>query len=324
MAGVLNSVDQVPLSKKKTVVLIVGPTAVGKTSAAIHLARRFNTEIISADSRQCFKQLNIGVARPSREELQLAKHHFIASHSITDNVNAGTFEEYALKKANDLFRVHDEVIMTGGTGLYVKAFCEGLDDVPAVPDKTRKEIISSYERHGLEWLQKQVKQKDPQFYESGEILNPHRLMRALEVAEATGRSIVEFRKGKKVNRDFRVIKIGLELTREELHRNISARVADMIERGLVEEVRELRAYKNLNALQTVGYTEIFDYLEGQTSLEEAIELITKNTRQYAKRQMTWFRRDKEIKWFRPSDLKLIESYLISVIDKDSMDEQGWS
>ncbi len=295
--------------KNKTVVIVVGPTAAGKTSAAIELAKRFQTEIISADSRQCFKELNIGVARPSEKELQTVKHHFIASHSIHDNVNAGTFEQYALQKVNDLFQTHDFIIMTGGTGLYIKAFYEGMDEIPDVPDEIHGTIISRYNEEGLEWLQKEVQQKDLEFYKSGEIQNPQRLMRALEVAEATGKSILEFRKGRKEKRDFNIIRIGLELPREELHRNINIRVDKMIQAGLVEEVKELLAYKNLNALQTVGYSEIFAYLDRKISLEEAIELIKKNTRQYAKRQMTWFKKDKEIKWFAPNEIEKMKEHL---------------
>jgi tRNA dimethylallyltransferase len=290
----------------KTVIIIAGPTAAGKTAIAIELARQFKTEIISADSRQCFRELNIGVARPSEEELRSVRHHFIASHSIHDKIGAGTFEQYALQKINDLFLSHEVVIMTGGTGLYIKAFAEGMDEIPHVPDEIRKAIISEYGERGIGWLQKEIQQKDPAFYKQGEIQNPQRLMRALEVAEATGRSILEFRKGKKEKRDFTIIKIGLELSKEELHRNINVRVDKMIEAGLIEEVKNLLPYKNLNALQTVGYSEIFNYLDGKILLKEAVELIKKNTRQYAKRQMTWFKKDKEIKWYSPADMEKIK------------------
>jgi tRNA dimethylallyltransferase len=301
-----------PLAKKnKTVIIIVGPTAAGKTSVAIELAKHFKTEIISADSRQCFKELKIGVARPSEEELQTVKHHFIASHSVYENVNAGTFEDFALQKANELFQTHDIVIMAGGTGLYIKAFCEGLDEIPKVPGEIRKAIILNYEKYGLDWLQREVEEKDPQYYTVGEIKNPQRLMRALEVVEATGRSILEFRKNmsdpaqreKKEKMDFNIIKIGLELSKEELYRNINARVNKMIKAGLAKEVKKLLPYKDLNALQTVGYSEVFDYLGGKISPDEAIELIKRNTRQYAKRQLTWFRKDKEIKWYTPEEIE---------------------
>ena len=259
---------------------MVGPTASGKTSLAIDLAKQFDTEIISADSRQCFKELNIGVARPSETELQTVKHHFIASHSIHDTVNAGSFEQYALQKVNEIFRKHNVAIMVGGTGLYIKAFCEGMDEMPDVPEEIRRSIIVNYEKNGLEWLQREIQKKDPVFYKTGEIQNPKRLMRALEVAEVTGQSILNFRKGKREQRDFNIIKIGLDLPKEELHRNINARVDKMIAAGLVEEVKNLLHYKSLNALQTVGYAEIFDHLDGKISLDEAIELIKKNTRQY--------------------------------------------
>lgn len=286
----------------KTVIIVAGPTAVGKTPVAIELAKHFQTEIISSDSRQCFKELNIGVARPSGEEQKTVKHHFIASHSIHEELNAGIFEQYALEKVNELFQTHDVVIMTGGTGLYIKAFCEGMDEIPDVPDAIRKKIILKYKEKGLDWLQKKVKKKDPEFYKAGEIKNPQRLMRALEVVKATGKSILEFRKGRKAKRDFRIVKIGLELPKEELYRNINARVDKMIEAGLVEEVKSLLPYRNLNALQTVGYSEIFEHLDGKISLEEAVELIKKNTRHYAKRQMTWFKKDEEIEWIMPEEI----------------------
>ena len=285
--------------RQKIVIIVAGPTAVGKTSVAIQLAKHFQTEIISADSRQCFKELTIGVARPSKKELTEVPHHFIASHSIHDKVDAVLFEQYALKKVNELFQQHDVVIMVGGTGLYIKAFTEGMDEMPKIPDAIRQHVIKNYEANGIEWLQQQIKEKDPAFYTRGETKNPQRMMRALEIKEATGRSILELRSGNKVKRDFNIIKIGLELPKEELHRNIHVRIDEMIEAGLVEEVRSLSSYKDLNALQTVGYTEIFDFLDGKITLEKAIEKIKTNTRQYAKRQMTWFKKDKEIKWFHP-------------------------
>jgi tRNA dimethylallyltransferase len=290
---------------KKTVIIICGPTAVGKTSVAIQLATHFKTEIISADSRQCFKELNIGVARPSAEELKEVKHHFIVSHSIKEEVTAVTFEQYALQKTKELFHQHDIVIMVGGTGLYIKAFCEGLDAIPDVPAEIRKNIISNYESRGMEWLKNEVNEKDPAFYAAGEIQNPQRMMRALEVMEATGRSILSFRNGEKAKREFNIIKIGLKLPKEELIRNINTRVEKMMEEGLLHEVKQLQPGKNLNALQTVGYVEIFDHLEGKISLADAIEKIKTNTRQYTKRQMTWFKKDKEIKWFLPSQLSEI-------------------
>lgn len=304
-------------STTKTVIVIAGPTAVGKTAVAIEIAKFHNTEIISADSRQCYKELNIGVARPSPEELQQVKHHFIASVPITigeshpiaigsiqEEVTAAVFEQYALQKADELFDKYDQVVLVGGTGLYIKAFCEGLDIIPAVSKEIRAGIINQFMEKGITWLQEEVRQKDPEFYKTGEIRNPHRLMRALEVVEATGKSILSFRKGEKAMRNFNIVKFGIELPKEELHERIHRRVDQMIEAGLVDEVKSLIPYRHLNALQTVGYKEIFDYLDKKISLAEAIEQIKTNTRQYAKRQLTWFKKDKEFHWLKPSELKL--------------------
>ncbi|HEY6062098.1 MAG TPA: tRNA (adenosine(37)-N6)-dimethylallyltransferase MiaA [Chitinophagaceae bacterium] len=289
--------------KQKTVIIICGPTAVGKTSVAIQLAKHYNTEIISADSRQCFKELNIGVAGPSAEELAEVKHHFIASHSIHEEVTATVFEQYALQKATELFQQHDVIILVGGTGLYIRAFTEGLDTIPEIDRATRENIISNYKSKGLGWLQNEIKEKDPDFFTAGEIQNPQRMMRALEVIESTGQSILSFRKGEKVKRNFAIINIGLGLPKEELHRNINARVDKMMEAGLLEEVKRLMQYQNLNALQTVGYKELFDYMQGNISLNDAVLQIKTNTRQYAKRQMTWFKKDQSINWFHPQDLE---------------------
>ena len=293
--------------KKKTVIIICGPTAVGKTGIAIEVAKNFHTEIISADSRQCFRELEIGVARPSLKNLNEVKHHFIASHSIHNEMNASVFENYALQKAEEIFSKQNVAIMVRGTGLYIKAFCEGLDEIPGSGSGIRTRITEGFKKNGLGWLQDEVKKKDPSFYETGEIQNPQRMMRALEVVETTGKSILNFHKGEKTKRDFNILKIGLELPKEELQRNIESRVEQMIEKGLVEEVRRLLPDKHLNALQTVGYSEIFAYLQGNSTLTRAVEEIKKNTRQYAKRQMTWFRKDKEVQWFFPYEIdKIIE------------------
>ena len=302
--------------KQKTVIIICGPTAVGKTAAAIALAKYFQTEIISADSRQCFKELRIGVARPSDEELREVPHHFIASHSINENINAAFFEQYALRKVNELFKDHDVIVMVGGTGLYIKAFSEGLDEIPPIDETIRKSISENYEEHGLSWLQEEVRRKDPEFYKVGEIQNPQRMMRALEVVESTGQSILSFRKNKKIKRPFNIVKIGLELPKEELHLNINSRVDKMIEDGLIEEVRSLQGYRDVNALQTVGYSEIFEHLDRKISLEAAIEEIKKNTRQYAKRQMTWFKKDKEINWVNAKQISGIVSMAQKLVQRD--------
>jgi tRNA dimethylallyltransferase len=293
----------------KTVIIIAGPTAVGKTAVAIEIARRFATEIISSDSRQCFKEMNIGVARPSPAELDAVPHHFIATHSIQDEVTAVTFEEYALEKSKELFRERDTIVMTGGTGLYIKAFSEGLDDIPEVPGEIRDVIATNYQKGGLDWLREKIKEKDPAFYKDGETQNPQRMMRALEVVEATGHSILQFQKGMKKKRPFNILKIGLELPKDALQERINYRVDKMIENGLVDEVNTLMQYKHLNALQTVGYYEIIDFLENKLSLEQAIEEIKIHTRQYAKRQMTWFKRDKDVKWYSPGEIGLIFSMI---------------
>ncbi len=294
---------------KKYCIIIAGPTATGKTSLAIQLALHFQTEIISADSRQCFKELNIAVAKPSIRQLQEMRHYFINSHSIQEEVNAGLFEDYALEKVDTIFKEHKIAFMVGGTGLYIKAFCEGVDKIPKASKEIRQEIESAYKRHGLVWLQQEVKNHDPAFYAVGEIQNPQRLVRALETWKATGNSVLSYRKGKKEPRHFNIIKIGVTLPKEQLHHNINHRVDEMIKAGLVDEVKILWPYKNFNALQTVGYSEIFDHLEGKISLGKAMDLIKQNTRQYAKRQMTWFRKDKEIIWFDPTQVEDIIQYI---------------
>ena len=299
----------------KTVIIICGPTAVGKTSVSIALAKYFHSEIISADSRQCFRELKIGVARPTDKELEEAPHHFIASHSITENINAAFFEQYALQKTNELFKDDDTVVMVGGTGLYIKAFCDGLDEIPAIDESIRKKIIEEHKLHGLSWLQEEVKKKDPEFYKVGEVQNPQRMMRALEVVASTGKSILEFRKNKRAERNFKIIKIGLELSKEDLYNNINSRVDKMIKMGLVEEVRLLKGYSHVNALQTVGYSEIFEHFDGKMSLATTIEEIKKNTRQYAKRQMTWFKKDKEINWVSARQTADIISMAQKLVDQ---------
>jgi|SRR5450432_1609139 len=298
---------------QKTCIIITGPTAVGKTGFSIALAQHFKTDIISADSRQCYKELNIGVAKPSAAQLQQTKHYFINSHSVYDDVSAGKYEQYALEAVHEIFETHNTAIMVGGTGLYIKAFCEGMDEIPSVDPVLRDEINLKYNSGGLAWLQNEIKEKDPAWYEAGEIQNPQRMMRALEVVAATGKSILAFRKEKKIERDFKIIKIGLTIPREQLYQQIDARVVEMIKDGLETEVRSLINYNSLNALQTVGYRELFDYIDGEFNLEKAIGLIKRNTRHYAKRQLTWFTKDEEIKWFSPLDYNQLIKYLINLV-----------
>lgn len=271
-------------------ILVAGPTAVGKTRKAIELALQYKTEIISADSRQCYREMNIGVARPNPEELAAVPHHFIASHSIHDNLNAAWYEKFALDKVNELFTRHTVVVMVGGTGLYIKAFMEGLDEIPETDPVIRASVIRNYEERGLHWLQEEVKQNDPVFFTQGENQNPHRLMRALEVVRSTGKSILSFRKGEKAQRPFDIKMLVMDLPRPQLYERIDQRVDEMVNAGLEEEARGLYAFRHLSALQTVGYQEWFDYFEGKTSREEAIALIKQHTRNYAKRQGTWFRK----------------------------------
>jgi tRNA dimethylallyltransferase len=275
---------------KKTCIIISGPTAVGKTSYGIELALKYNTEIISADSRQCFKELNIGVAKPSIEHLQKVKHYFIDTHSIHKEVNVKIFEEYALNAVHEIFKDKDVAVMVGGTGLYIKAFVQGLDDIPEVDESIHKKINEEYAGHGIQWLANELKVHDPVFFAKGEMQNPQRMLRALEVKLSSGKSILGFHSGQKTKRDFEIKNIILELPREQLYKNINHRVDQMMDAGLLKEAENLFPFKNLNAMQTVGYKELFDHFEGKFSLEKAIEEIKKNTRHYAKRQMTWFKK----------------------------------
>lgn len=277
-------------------IVIAGPTAVGKTAVAIDVARAWGTEIISADSRQCYREMNIGVARPSADELAQVPHHFIASHSIFDQVSAGVFEQYALEKTHTLLQQYPAVVMVGGTGLYIRAFCEGMDVIPTIDPAIRTQIVDMYAANGLAWLQAQVQEKDPAFWAVAEQQNPQRLMRALEIQAVTGHSILHYRKGNKANRSFRIVKIGLDMDRAVLYERINQRVDRMMEAGLLEEVRALYPHRTLSALQTVGYQELFDHLDGKYSLDEAVDAIKQHTRHYAKRQLTWFKKDESIHW----------------------------
>jgi tRNA dimethylallyltransferase len=283
--------------QQPTVIIIVGPTAVGKTAFAIELANHFNTSIISADSRQCYKELSIGVAKPTAIELAAAKHYFIGSHSIHEEVNAGVFEKYALDAAAQIFKTNSTAVMVGGTGLYIKSFCEGIDAMPAISPDLRDRITQDYEKNGIGWLQQQVAAKDPNYWESThEKKNPQRLMRALEIVLSTGVSITSFQTSQKVTRPFNILKVGLSMPRELLNERINSRVDAMMQEGLLQEVTSLLRHANSNALQTVGYKEIFAHLRGEISLEQAAMQIKQNTRQYAKRQMTWFKKDTEVNW----------------------------
>ncbi len=284
---------------KKTCIIIAGPTAIGKTALAIHVAQQFSTKIISADSRQCYKELNIAVAKPSPAELASVQHYFINSHSVKEELSAADYETYALVAVKEIFAENDIAVMTGGTGLYIKAFSEGLDDIPPVDATTRENIIQRYKENGIVFLQEAIRMNDPVFYETGEMQNPQRMIRALEVQMSTGRSITSYRSKQKKQRDFDIIKICLQLPREVLYERINHRVDNMIKQGLIDEAKDLIQYRELNALQTVGYRELFEYFDGKINLQQAIELIKQNTRHYAKRQLTWFKKEEAIEWAAP-------------------------
>ncbi|MCH5599589.1 tRNA (adenosine(37)-N6)-dimethylallyltransferase MiaA [Niabella ginsengisoli] len=305
-------INKLSISNQKTLLVIAGPTAVGKTAHAIEVARHFKTVILSADSRQCYKELNIGVARPSVQELNEVPHYFIASHSIHDDINAAWYEAYALNLLKQLFNEHDLIVVTGGTGLYIKALVEGLDVIPAVDDKIRQHVIDNYNANGLNWLQQQLQFHDPLFSAEGEMQNPQRMMRALEVALASGQSILTFRKKPKDPRAFNILQVGLELPRPILNERINARVEMMMRSGLESEARQLLPHRHLNALQTVGYKEIFEYLDSNVTLNEAEEQIKQNTRRYAKRQMTWFKRQPNMHWINLQEEKEITPHILSL------------
>jgi tRNA dimethylallyltransferase len=295
------------MHNKKKLIVIAGPTAVGKTAAAIHIAQHFGTEIISADSRQCYREMSIGTAKPDAEELAAVHHYFINSHSITEELNAGDYEQLALSYCNAIFSKSDYAVVCGGTGLYIKALCEGIDEMPKTDRAIEKDLQDGYEANGIEWLQGIIAKEDPEFYAGAEQQNPARLIRALAFKRSNGTSIVHFRSGNHKERYFNIIKIGLDLPREILYERINRRVDIMMEQGLWEEAAGLYPQRSLKNLQTVGYTEIFECLDGVITKEKSIELIKQHSRNYAKRQLTWFRKDKDFQWFEPDDLTAILS-----------------
>jgi tRNA dimethylallyltransferase len=284
------------LSDDKTLIVICGPTAVGKTDHAIKLAEQLGTEIISADSRQLYREIPIGTAQPTQEQLARVKHHFIACRSIEEDYNAGMFERDALELLEQLFQKHDTVVCCGGTGLYIKALCEGLDTLPEADEELRERLTQRLETDGLESLQQQLQTLDPVHYERMDTQNPQRVIRALEVSLSTGTPFSSFHEGAKKQRPFNIQKIGLELPREVLYHRINQRVDQMLQKGWLQEARAVYDKRHLNALKTVGYKELFQHLAGELTLEEATEKIKTNTRRFAKRQLTWFKRDEEINW----------------------------
>lgn len=304
---------------KKYLIVILGPTAVGKTSVAIEVAKELDSEIISADSRQFFKEMNIGTAKPNKEELKTVKHYFINSLSIEDEYNVGMYEKDTLKVLDAIFKKKHLAILVGGSGLYINAVCNGFDDVPPADKKIRAQLENIYKEKGIEALRALLKEHDEEYYKKIDLLNPHRLIRAIEVCMVTGKKYSDLRKKDKgdrlpviSNRPFEAIKIGLRMEREKLYERINTRVNEMMNKGLLEEVRSLaplRSTGKLNSLQTVGYKELFDFIDGKIELTRAIELIKQNTRNFAKRQMTWFRKDDTIKWFDADDRESIMQFI---------------
>ena len=296
-------------SKKKKIILIVGPTAIGKTDLSINIAKLLKTDIISFDSRQFYKELKIGTAPPTKKQLNIVKHHFIHHISIQQEYNVGKYEKEALDLINSLHKNKDSIVVVGGSGLYANAITHGLDSIPETNNKIRNICNKLYEKNGIEWLQKKIKLIDPRFYENNDINNHQRLLRVLEVHKQTGEKLSSLQKNTIKKRPFDIIKIGLNTNREILYEKINYRVDNMIRDGLIDEVISLQKFQNYNALQTVGYKELFSFLKNEISLEIAISNIKKNTRRFAKRQITWFKRDNEIKWFTPDEKKEIYSFI---------------
>jgi tRNA dimethylallyltransferase len=295
----------------KKLIVVVGPTAVGKTATAIALAKIFHTEIISADSRQVFKELNIGTAKPSTAELAAVPHHFIDTHSIQEEYDAAQYGRDALALITTLFKKYDYLVVCGGSGLYVKAICEGFDDIPEIPQGVREDLTQQFKQFGIEWLQQKMNQLDPDHFKEIDQKNPHRMIRALEVKMSTGVSIAQFRQKNKLKHPFKIVKLGLELPREDLYKRIDERMDKMINEGLFQEAEHLHQFKNAQALQTVGYQEIFGFLDQQYDREEAIRLLKRNSRRYAKRQLTWFNRDADLQWFSPENIEKMVEYIKS-------------
>ncbi len=297
----------------KTLVCVVGPTAIGKTTIGIRLAQHFRTVILSADSRQFYREMTIGTAKPSPDELLTVPHYFIDSHGIADVYSAGDFERDALALLDTLFVDRDVVILVGGSGLFVDAVCKGLDDLPKPEPGVRDRLNQLYHDRGLAYLQQYLTQVDPHYYAEVDIHNPQRVIRALEVYESTGQPFSQFRRQQLSKRPFQALKIGLNTDREYLYQRINARVDAMMEAGLLEEVKSLLPHRSSPPLLTVGYAELFDYLDGKYTLQEAIERIKQHTRRYAKRQLTWFRKDPSTKWFEPEAVEQMVAYITSTL-----------
>ncbi|MEG0807218.1 MAG: tRNA (adenosine(37)-N6)-dimethylallyltransferase MiaA [Alistipes sp.] len=295
---------------RKKLVVLVGATGSGKTDLSIRLARHYGAPILSTDSRQVYRGMAIGTAQPTDEQLQTVEHHFIASHDIVSNLNCGDYETQALARLDTLFAQHNVVVAVGGSGLYVRALCEGMDDLPPVDQQLRTELATRLNAEGLSSLAAQLEALDPHYYAQVDRSNAARVVRALEVCLQTGRPYSELRTGERRTRPFDILKIGIDLPRAQLYERINRRVEQMLVDGLEAEARALYPQRALNALQTVGYREFFDYFDGLISYDQAVELIKRNSRRYAKRQLTWFRHDAQIRWFAPDD----DAAMINLID----------
>jgi tRNA dimethylallyltransferase len=298
----------------KTLIVVAGPTASGKTALGIQLALHFNTVVVSADSRQFYREMSIGTAKPDAGELAAVKHYFISNLSVTEKFTAGNYETECLALLDSLFERHDHIVMVGGSGLFIRAVCEGFDEFPDVKAGVRERLVAEFKEHGLPYLQQKLQAADPAYSAQVDLNNPQRVIRALEVFESTGKPYSWFRKASTNDRPFNIVKLGLALPRDVLYRRINDRVDRMLEMGLIDEVRSLLPFRHLNALNTVGYSELFDYFDGKTELQTAIDLVKQNTRKFAKRQMTWFNRDDGITWLQADKNSLAEE-AIQIIDE---------
>ena len=303
----MTEIATVMMSGRKRLIVIVGPTGSGKTDLSIGVAEHFGAPIISTDSRQFYRGMAIGTAQPTKEQRERVEHHLVDCLDVTEEFNCGAYERVALERLAELFMEHDTVVAVGGSGLYIKALCEGMDDLPDAEPALREELLRKLENEGLEVLVEQLREFDEVYYNEVDRCNPQRVLRAVEVCLTTGQPYSSLRKGATKQRDFEIVTVGVDYPREELYDRINHRVDMMIKEGLEAEARSMLPQRHLNALQTVGFSELFDYFDGTISREEAIELIKRNSRRYAKRQMTWFRRDKEIQWFtKPQASEVIE------------------
>jgi tRNA dimethylallyltransferase len=301
------------MALQKTLIVLVGPTAIGKTALAIKLAQHFGTEIISADSRQFFKEMEIGTAKPSKEELAAAPHHFINSHSVQTLFSTGDFESQALQLMESLFKTHHILVMVGGSGLYIDALCNGLDALPDTDMNIREQLNLQLANEGIEAIKSQLAEHDPEYYLKVDQANPQRMIRGLEFFLSTGTKLSAHLTNNKKIRPFNIVKIGLNMDRAALYERINLRVDQMMNTGLLDEVKSLQAFRSYNALNTVGYSELFAYLDGNLSLQEAVDKIKQNTRRFAKRQLTWFRRDDSTAWFEPNQQDAVINHIVQQI-----------